>query len=359
MYGDSMKVLITGGAGFIGQHLARRLVNEGHSVTAFDSLDAQVHQNAEESAARFPGDVVRGDVAGPLSWHALAPHDAIVHLAAETGTAQSMYEEEHYRRVNVGGTTLAAEAATRWVAPIVALSSRAVYGEGLVAAAPGELPEGLDGGPEGVLLPSHEDDRHCPVSVYGETKSAGETALTKIADGQVGATVIRPQNVIGRGQALHNPYTGVLAAFLAWLKEGRELSIHGDGTQTRDFVHVEDLTALIHWCLENSPATDEPLRVLNCGTGVRTNLDQLARDCIDAAPGTDVGVVDVDVKPAGDIDHACAGLRRLKSLGAPLPVWTTQAAIADFITSSWDTDGAASATWDSALQELAAKGPVE
>lgn len=354
-----MKILITGGAGFIGQHLARRLVSEGHSVTALDSLDAQVHQNAEESVARFPGEVIRGDVADLLAWETITPHDAVVHLAAETGTAQSMYEQDHYRRVNVGGTTLAAEAAARWTAPIVALSSRAVYGEGLVAGAPGELPEGLDGGSEGVLLPSHEDDPHCPVSVYGETKSEGEAALAKIADGQVGATVIRPQNVIGRGQALHNPYTGVLAAFLARLKEGRELSIYGDGTQTRDFVHVEDVAILIHWCLENSPATEEPVRVLNCGSGVRTNLDQLAQYSIDAAPGTDVGIVHVDVKRAGDIDHACADLRRLESLGAPLPVWTTQEAIADFITSSWDTDGAASATWDNALQELAAKGLIE
>lgn len=354
-----MKVLITGGAGFIGQHLASRLVDAGHGVTALDSLDAQVHQSAEESVARFPGDVVRGSVADPLTWQAVTQHDAIVHLAAETGTAQSMYEQEHYRRVNVGGTILAAEAAARWAAPIVALSSRAVYGEGLIASVPGDLPEGLDGGPEGLLLPSHEDDPHCPVSVYGETKSEGESALARIAEGRVGATVIRPQNVIGRGQALHNPYTGVLAAFLARLKEGRELSIYGDGSQTRDFVHVEDLAALIHWCLETSPAADGPLRVLNCGSGVRTNLDQLAQYSIDAAPGTDVGIVHIAVKRAGDIDHACADLRRLESLGAPLPTWTTQAAIADFIVSSWDTDGAASVTWDNALQDLAVKGLIE
>jgi dTDP-L-rhamnose 4-epimerase len=354
-----MKVLITGGAGFIGQHLATRLVSHGHSVTALDSMDAQVHQRAEESVSRFPGEVVRGDIADPLVWQAVTQHDAIVHLAAETGTAQSMYEQDHYRRVNVGGTTLAAKAAAQWEVPIVTLSSRAVYGEGLVADRPGELPIGLDGGPEGVLLPSHEDDPHRPVSVYGETKSEGEAALTKIAEGNVGATVIRPQNVIGRGQALHNPYTGVLAAFLARLKEGRELSIYGDGSQTRDFVHVEDLAALIHWCITNPPASTEPVRILNCGSGVRTNLDQLAQYSIDAAPGIDVGIVHVDVKRAGDIDHACADLRRLKSLGAPLPVWTTREAIADFITSSWNAEGAASATWDSALQELAAKGLIE
>ena len=221
------------------------------------------------------------------------------------------------------------------------------------------LPKGLDGGPNGVLLPSHEDDAHCPVSVYGQTKSEGEAALSAIVAGRAGATVIRPQNVIGRGQALHNPYTGVLAAFLARLKEGRELSIYGDGSQTRDFVHVEDLAALVQWCMENSPSKDEPVRVLNCGSGVRTNLDQLAQYSIDAAPGTDVGIVHVDVKRAGDIDHACADLRRLELLGAPLPRWTTQAAIADFITSSWNSAGAASERWDNALEELAGKGLIE
>lgn len=354
-----MKILITGGVGFIGQHLARLLVNAGHSVTALDSLEAQVHENADKSVARFPGEVVKGDVADSLVWEGVTPHDAIVHLAAETGTAQSMYEQDHYRRVNVRGTSLAAAAAVRWRASIVALSSRAVYGEGVILDAPGEMPEGLDGGPEGVLRPSHEDDPHRPVSVYGETKSEGEAELVKSAEGRISATVIRPQNVIGRGQALHNPYTGVLAAFLARLKEGRDLSIYGNGTQTRDFVHVEDLVVLIHWCLENGPAAEEPIRVLNCGSGVRTTLDELAQYSIDAAPGIDVGIVHVDVKRAGDIDHACADLRRLVSLGAPLPTWSTQAAISDFILASWDAPGAASVTWDKALDELSAQGLVE
>lgn len=354
-----MKILITGGAGFIGQHLAKLLVATGYEVTALDSLDTQVHQNPAESAARFPGTVIRGNVADEDVWHTVSPHDAIVHLAAETGTAQSMYEQDHYRRVNVDGTRLAAEAAVRWKSPIVSLSSRAVYGEGRVVSGAGGLPEGLDGGPLGTLAPSHEDDPHLPLSVYGETKSDGESVLGAVVEGRVGATVLRPQNVIGRGQALHNPYTGVLAAFLARLKEGRELSIYGDGSQTRDFVHVEDLATLIHWCLENSPQPGDPVRVLNCGTGVRTNLDQLAQYAIDAAPGVDVNIVHVQVKRAGDIDHACADLRRLEEIGAPLPTWTTQAAIADFIRSSWHTEGAESKTWDNALQELAAKGLIE
>jgi dTDP-L-rhamnose 4-epimerase len=351
-----MKILVTGGAGFIGQHLAASLSSSGHTVTALDSLDPQVHQDTQRSVQRFPGDVIVGDVADEAVWLKLAPHDAVVHLAAETGTAQSMYETDHYRRVNVDGTRMAAEAAVRWGAPIVSLSSRAVYGEGLVLAEGDSLPPGVDGGPEGILVPSAEDHEHRPVSVYGETKSEAERALSRIVSGKVFATIIRPQNVIGRGQALHNPYTGVLAAFLARLKEGSPLTLYGDGSQTRDFVHVEDVVALVEWSLETAPETAEEARVLNCGSGVRTTLKELAQYSIEAAPGVDVPLQHLDVRRAGDIDHACADLRRLTSLGAPLPVWGTRDAIADFIRSSWDQPGAAPEAWDHALQELKARG---
>ncbi|AUZ35710.1 NAD(P)-dependent oxidoreductase [Arthrobacter sp. PGP41] len=354
-----MKVLITGGAGFIGQHLAQSLVGAGHDVTALDILDSQVHQDPQDSAERFPGEVFLGDVADVGAWMSLPPHDAVVHLAAETGTAQSMYETEHYRRVNVEGTRMAAEAAVRWGAKIVLLSSRAVYGEGRVLS-PGEsLPAGVDGGADGTLVPSSEEDRHRPVSVYGETKSRAEHVLMETVAAKVPATIIRPQNVIGRGQALHNPYTGVLAAFLARLKDGLPLTLYGDGTQTRDFVHVEDVVALIEWSLENTEGALETPRVLNSGTGVRTTLKELALYAMEAAPNVNVPIEYLAVRRAGDIDHACADLRRLRALGAPLPRWQTKEAIADFIRSSWHERGAAPEAWDEALDELKARGLTE
>lgn len=350
-----MKVLITGGAGFIGQHLARLLVDRGDTVIALDSLHDQVHADGEAAAARFPGEVVRGDVADPAAWTAVGAFDGLVHLAAETGTAQSMYERDRYHRVNVVGTQLAARVASQQAASFVSLSSRAVYGEGIVLDAPASETNG-DTGADGRLKPSHEDDPHQPVSFYGETKSEAER-VAAAESSSIPLTIIRPQNVIGPGQALHNPYTGVLAAFLARLREERPLSIYGDGTQTRDFVHVEDLAALILWALDHAPEPGKP-RVVNCGTGVRTTLVQLAEHAVAASP-VDVPIEHVPVHRAGDIDHACADLSRLRALGAPLPRHTTGEAVADFITASWAEEAAPSGVWDDALRELSERGLAE
>ena len=231
-------ILITGGCGFIGQHLARRMIEDGRRVVALDSLHPQVHLDPDASRDAFPGQVVVGDITDPAAWDQVAKHgrfDAVVHLAAETGTGQSMYERERYLHVNVDGTRLASDFASKHAVPLVSLSSRAVYGEGSADR------------------PSFEDDPHNPVSVYGETKSLAEVQALTAAD-RIPLTIIRPQNVIGPGQALHNPYTGVLAAFLAMLREQRPLTVYGDGRQTRDFVHVTDLVELIVWCLANPPA---------------------------------------------------------------------------------------------------------
>lgn len=348
-----MKVLITGGAGFIGQHLARLLAPH-HELVALDSLLPQVHLDADASRRAFPGEVVVGDVADEAAWAGLGPFDAVVHLAAETGTGQSMYEADRYVRVNVDGTRLAGEAAARWAAPLVAMSSRAVYGEGRHECTDHGTTFGTPCCSRSVPAASRESDDHTPVSVYGQTKSDGERVLREPAR-SVPVTVIRPQNVVGPGQALHNPYTGVLAAFLARLREDKGLQVYGDGSATRDFVHVRDLAALIEWCLDH-PGTPGVPRELNCGTGQRTTLDQLAQAAVEGSPRTDVPVEHVEVHRAGDIDHACADLSALQAAGAPTPAWSSHDAIVDFIRWSWDKPGASSQAWDDALAELDERG---
>jgi dTDP-L-rhamnose 4-epimerase len=202
---------------------------------------------------------------------------------------------------------------------------------------------------------SRETDEHRPVSVYGETKSLGEDAVDGLP---VPVTVIRPQNVIGHGQALHNPYTGVLAAFLARLREGRGLTVYGDGTQTRDFVHVSDVARLVVWAAAH-PGEPHATRTLNSGTGVRTTLLELARHAISGSPRDDAPIEHLDLQRAGDIEHACADLSRLRELGAPAARWSTADAVADFVRTSWEASGASSTTWDEALDELDRRGLIQ
>jgi len=201
---------------------------------------------------------------------------------------------------------------------------------------------------------STESDEHRPVSVYGQTKSEGERALDGVAD-RVPVTTIRPQNVIGPGQALHNPYTGVLAAFLAMLKEGKPLTVYGEGTQTRDFIHVQDLAAIIAWALAN-PAELGTHRVFNAGSGARTSLVELADYAASGAPVETHGITHLDIHRAGDIDDACADMSAVAAAGGPLPQWSTRDAVADFIRSSWEKPGAPADAWDKALGELKERG---
>ncbi len=351
-----MTILLTGGAGFIGQHLARRLVAAGHEVTALDSLLPQVHADPEAAVAAFPGRVTVGDVADPEAWRAVpGPVEGVVHLAAETGTGQSMYEAPRYHRVNVDGTRLAAEYAKERKSALVSLSSRAVYGEGAYACRHHGPTFGSRCCDVAGPVASTEDDPHHPVSVYGETKSLAEKAALRVCRGEVPLTIVRPQNVVGPGQALHNPYTGVLAAFLAMLREGRPLTVYGDGHQTRDIVHVSDLAALLAWAVDKPP-TGVEARILNSGSGERTTLVQLAEAAAAGAPVPSPGITHVDVHRAGDIEHACADLDRLRSVGAPLPRWSAHDAVVDFVRRSWDRPGADAAAWDDALDELARRG---
>lgn len=208
-----MKVLITGGAGFIGQWTARRLSR--WDAVALDILSEQVHQDPEVSARAFPGEVVRGDVTDECAWRRVSRPDLVIHLAAETGTAQSMYEAERYRRTNIGGTRLAAEMAAAWEVPLIAMSSRAVYGEGRYRHADGSVSFGATDDPEAVPEASRETDEHRPVSVYGGTKSEGEALLAEYARRipvTVGPATERSRAGASAPQSLHGGAGGIPGA---------------------------------------------------------------------------------------------------------------------------------------------------
>lgn len=351
-----MRVLLTGGAGFIGSALARRLTGDGHDVCGLDDLRPQVHDDPDRSRREFPGDLVIGDVCDASTWSRVPDDiDVIVHLAAETGVGQSMYETDSYERTNVDGTGLAATEARRRGVPLLSMSSRAVYGEGRYECPTHGRRFGGPCCPAAVPAPSAEDDPHLPVSVYGHTKSRAELVVDEIAASHVPVTVVRPQNVVGPGQSLHNPYTGVLAAFLSRLRAGRSLQVFGDGRASRDFVHVDDVVTMLTWALMSPPGVGAP-RVLNCGTGRRTTLLQLAHHALDAR-GLDHSHVEfVTVHRAGDIVHACADRTRADAAGAPAPVHDTADAVHDFVDWGWERPAVPVQVWDRAIDELASRG---
>jgi len=293
----SRSTLITGGAGFIGCALARRLVAAGDVVTALDVLHPQVHAGRGRPE-RLPDEVelVPGDVTVASTWDAvlkLVTPDRIVHLAAETGTGQSLTEASRHGRVNVVGTTEMLDAVLRAdavPAHIVLASSRAVYGEGLwesgaTTFSPGPRrrsdlemgrwdPTGPDGGPARPLPSRAVRTPPRPTSVYGATKLAQENVLTAWCAATGSAlSVLRLQNVYGPGQSLTNAYTGIVSLFGQLARGGEVLDVYEDGRITRDFVFIEDVADALVACLDRPPAGD---RTLDVGSGAATTILDLA-----------------------------------------------------------------------------------
>jgi len=289
-------VLITGGAGFIGSALARRLVEAGYDVAVMDVLHQQVHGehaaiDLPPSVRLFTGDVTHApDVDAALR---LSRPSQIVHLAAETGTAQSLSEATRHGSVNVVGTTQLLDALSRSAHvpdQLVLASSRAVYGEGawqcgsqifypqlrshaqLVAGV--WDPQSPTGDPA-IPLPScaaRTEPR--PTNIYAATKLAQEHILAAWAAAHdTHLSVLRLQNVYGPGQSLTNSYTGIVALFARLAREQRPLEVYEDGRILRDFVYIDDVVEALSTAIEGPAA--EPL-CLDIGSGTPTTIHQLA-----------------------------------------------------------------------------------
>jgi dTDP-L-rhamnose 4-epimerase len=324
----SKRILVTGGAGFIGSHVADRLLTSGYSVRVFDNLSPQVHRNGTRPNYLSPeAELVVGDVRDEDSLgRALRDVDGVVHLAASVGVGQSMYEMVSYTQVNEVGTTVLLEGlAKRPVERLICASSMSIYGEGRARASNGELvdPEErsieqlrrgaweLEDANGGTLtpVPTPEDKRPALSSVYALNKF-GQERLCLIAGRayQIPTLALRFFNVYGPNQALSNPYTGVLAIFASRLLNDRPPLVFEDGLQMRDFVHVRDVAEACFLALQTTKGIGD---VFNVGSGESRTVLSIASDL--------AAVLERKITPhvtgkyrAGDIRHCVADIGKIK-----------------------------------------------
>jgi dTDP-L-rhamnose 4-epimerase len=288
------KVLITGGAGFVGSHLADELLQEGYEVRTLDNLSPQVHGTRTRRPDYLAQEVefIRGDIRDPeVVGKVVREVDAVFHLAATVGVGQSMYEIANYTSINGDGTAILLEAlAQHPVERLIVASSMSIYGEGLYQIAPGltiETPErSLEQlkshdwevrGPNGLPLmpiPTPENKTPALPSVYAISKYHQECLCLTVGRAYGIETVaLRFFNIFGTRQALSNPYTGVLAIFAARFLNGHSPLINEDGRQRRDFVSVYDVARAARLALEVPAAANQ---VFNVGSGQSYSILEVA-----------------------------------------------------------------------------------
>ena len=292
--------VVTGGAGFIGSALSHRLVGQGYSVIALDSLHPQIHPTRRRPAELHPQvELVVGDVTDPLVWDELLSRvrpELVVHLAAETGTGQSLGEATRHSQVNVVGTTVMTDALLRHntiPAQIILASSRAVYGEGQWESASGEFFYPAPRSHEQLAraqwdcTPSSGEPSHGvpsragstaaqPTSVYGATKLAQENILRSwcLATGTA-LSILRLQNVYGPGQSVTNSYTGIVVLFTRLAAAGSIIPLYEDGAVVRDFVYIDDVADALSAAAATPPPNDG-FRLLDVGLGTTSTIADLA-----------------------------------------------------------------------------------
>src|SRR5580704_17010485 len=337
------RVLITGGLGFIGLALARKLIRRGAAVRLLDNLSPQIHGVVPQPELgslleEQQLEVVRGDVCQRQDWvSALNDVTSGVHLEAETGTGQSMYRIGDYTSTNVLGTALLLDVLANdrhQVTKLVLASSRSVYGEGAYLCArcglvypPMRSPGSLQASHwdphcpccSGPIEPvaTSETARTSPASGYAATKLAQED-LVRIAANALGIPflIFRLQNVYGEGQSLNNPYTGILSIFSNRIRQGKEILLFEDGQESRDFVHVSDVAEAM--ALGLSSAGGDGL-TLNVGSGAQMSVETIARSLKREFHDSDVPVIVSGQYRLGDIRHNYADMSAIGQLLAFSP----------------------------------------
>jgi dTDP-L-rhamnose 4-epimerase len=321
----SSTILVTGGAGFIGSHLADELLERGHAVRVLDALVDQVHEGAERPEGLADDvELVVGDVRDrSLVRESLEGVDAVVHLAARVGVGQSMYEIDEYVSANTHGTAVLLEALLDHpVRKLVVASSMSIYGEGRYAPVPAAERRRSDlearcweprgaGGEELTPLPTPETKECSNSSVYALTKYDQERLCLVFGEAyDIPTVALRFFNVYGPRQALSNPYTGVLAIFASRLLNGNAPLVYEDGEQRRDFVNVKDVVRSCALALARDEADGLPV---NVGSGRSVSVNEIALE-LAAVLGSDVEPEVTGKYRAGDIRHCFADVSRAREL---------------------------------------------
>jgi dTDP-L-rhamnose 4-epimerase len=367
-----MNVLITGGAGFIGTHVANELLRQGHFVRAIDSLVPQVHGPDRKRPATLHKDVelVVADIRNPVALSSsLEGINAVIHLVALVGVGQSMYQISEYTSVNNLGTAQLLQAlSTRPVECLVVASSMSIYGEGLyrdsrgrIVDAPDRTLEQLKMGVWEVLdergeplipLPTSEDKRPALASVYALSKYDQERmSLIVGAAYNIPVVALRFFNTYGPYQALSNPYTGVLSNFASRVLNNRAPLIYEDGLQKRDLVSVYDVARACRLALETPAAAGQAFNISN---GQAMTVKEMAERTVRALGRTDIAPEITGKYRSGDIRHCFADV----SLARDVLGWEPRVSLEEGLNdlAAWlDGQTAIDRAMD-ARSELAARG---
>lgn len=371
------KILVTGGAGFIGSNVVARLVSENYEVTILDNFNPQIHGNTTELPPHLRDHVklIKGDITNTETFYnALEGQHAVIHYAAETGTGQSMYDISNYTAVNIQATATLCDYIINQphqIQTIIVASSRSIYGEGKYHS-----PSYGDVYPKArtfssiqqnyepscpitnlhnlQVRPTDEASKIHPSSFYGITKQVQEQMIllaTKLKN--ITGFALRYQNVYGPGQSLKNPYTGILSIFTRLALQNKDINIFEDGLESRDFVFIDDVVTATINCLKISSGQ----HILNVGSGVPTTVYEVAKSIV-AYLNSQSNIIISGAFREGDIRHNFADLTLAKSVLGFSPKWSFEKGLHQFI--DW---GLAQADipanlndYEKSLEELKEKG---